>query len=633
MPDIKQEMRNLEKHLNYHNYKYYTLNQPEITDKEYDDMYYRLRELEKENPELASENSPTQKVGSEILKNSLEKKEHSSPMLSLDKARDTGELREWLNKQYKAYGEIPVGLYTKADGLSVTLTYGENGYLQSAVTRGNGFVGEDVTHSALEIPTIQNQILSVEAREYRGEVVLPEDRLEKINKSRLEEDKDKYSNSRNAASGILRNKELSPHIKELSFVDHDGDEALIEVVKLSEEGIEEIISICEGTEENRDSFGFAIDGVVLKIEDYGIREELGATGHHPKWATAFKFEAESETTILKDIEYQVSRTGRINPVGVIEEIELTGAKINKVTLHNYEFIKMMKLNTGDQVVVERAGDVIPKIIKNESKDKTSFELEYPKECPVCGGETEFNLERNFLYCSNSNCSAKSLYTFEHFVKRMDIKSLGIKTLEQLIENMDLKKPIDLYKITSLDIKTNVENTKDKKANKIYDNIQSSLSNPLWRIIAALGIENCGRSVSKDIADKVKSLEKFKNIDINTLYEINGVGDILANNIKNYIESEIGKKTLNYFISVNAGNYEEKEQNISTRFAITGSFSLSRKDIKAIIEQNGGEVKGFSGKTEVLLAGDSAGSKLEKAKSKGIEVWDREKTEEFLEGLK
>jgi DNA ligase (NAD+) len=632
MLDTKQEMRNLEKHLNYHNYKYYTLNQPEITDKEYDEMYYRLRELEKENPELASENSPTQKVGSEILKNSLEKKEHSSPMLSLDKARDTGELREWLNKQYKAYGEIPVGLYTKADGLSVTLTYGENGYLQSAVTRGNGFVGEDVTHSALEIPTIQNQILSVEAREYRGEVVLPGDRLEKINKSRLKEDKNKYSNSRNAASGILRNKELSPYIKELSFVDHDGDEALIEVVELSEEGIEEIVSICENTEVNRDSFGFAIDGVVLKIENYSIREELGSTGHHPKWAVAFKFEAESELTTLKDIEYQVSRTGRINPVGVIEEIELTGAKINKVTLHNYEFIKMMKLNTGDQVVVERAGDVIPKIIKNENKDKTSFELEYPKECPVCGGETEFNLEKNFLYCSNPNCSAKSLYTFEHFVKRMDIKALGIKTLEQLIENMDLRYPVDLYELSPEDIIENVDNTKDKKANKIYNNIQESLNAPLWRVIAALGIDGCGRSVSKDIADRVKSLKGFEDVNINTLYEIDGVGDTVANNIIDYINSMTGKVMLDSLIELNAGNYEEKEQNIDTRFAITGSFNLSRKDIKAIIEQNGGEVKGFSGKTEVLLAGDSAGSKLEKAKSKGIEVWDREKTEEFLEGL-
>ncbi|MFW6030680.1 MAG: DNA ligase LigA-related protein [Halanaerobiales bacterium] len=362
--EVKERIEILSRHIKHHNYKYYTLNEPEIPDEIYDKLFDELKSLEEEYPQYLKEDSPTQTVGTGIFKNSLEKVKHKTPMLSMDKAKTDEELRDWLKKMMKDYQGEMLELAYKADGLSLSLVY-EKGVLKLAKTRGNGQVGENVTESALKINTIYKYIVPM-IEEIRGEVVLPKSRFEAINEAREYNGEEPFSNCRNAASGILRNKELSPFVEDLAFYSFEGD---LDITKYSlyPENIDAIIETCQKIEDNRDKLDFDIDGVIIRIADNELREEIGYTSHHPKWAIAKKFKSEGTTTILKDIEYQVSRTGRINPVAVIKPVELSGATINKATLHNFKFIEELNLDIGDEVLIIRAGEVIPKIIKNITK--------------------------------------------------------------------------------------------------------------------------------------------------------------------------------------------------------------------------------------------------------------------------
>ncbi|MFW5962382.1 MAG: NAD-dependent DNA ligase LigA [bacterium] len=637
---IEKEMRTLEKHIKYHNYRYYTLNDPEILDSEYDELLYRLHDLEKEYPYLKSKNSPTNQVGASVLKNTLDKVKHTTKMLSLDKARNVDELREWLEKKVKKHGKIEIGLYYKADGLSLSLVYNDNGYLSLAKTRGNGRVGEDVTHSALQIPNIKNRS---GVKEDKGEVVLLKEYLEKINQEAKKKNEEKiarnlepsetvYENCRNAASGILRNKEVSSYIKYLKFLPHNRGDLYIKKVLLTQENIEEIILECQKAEEKRSALDFDIDGVVVKMEDELLRKHLGATAHHPRWAIAFKFEAEKAKSPVIGITEQVGRTGKLTPVAEIEPIRLMGSTISRVTLHNYDFIRQHKIKIGDELLIEKAGDVIPKVVKNLTKHD-SYVLEYPQICPECGGLADFDEKKVFLYCTNQNCSSRTIKKFEYFIQSMDIKGIGIKTLKQMLDRFELQMPYDLYNISINDMIMVLDNTKEKSAKKMYKEIQKSKDADLWRVITALGIDGVGSELGRDLADNFKSLEKLRKATYNDLKKLDGVGDKIARNIEEYFQSKYGINMVSNLIKHNIGVYQRKDGGLNKRFAITGSFSLSRKEIEKLIINNGGEVKGFSGKTDVLLAGKKAGSKLQKAKEQGIEVWEVSEVEDFIIKLK
>ncbi len=639
---IEREMRELEKKLEYHSKKYYVDDAPEISDFEYDEMFYRLKALEEQYPELASVNSPTRRVGGAVL-DKFEKVTHNVHMGSLRDVFNYGELNDFLIK-------TPCDGFSvecKIDGLSVSLVY-DNGELVIGSTRGDGAVGENVTENLKTIPTIPLRIPYQGHLEVRGEVFMPRDSFESLNKKREQNGEQLFKNPRNAAAGSLRqldskitasrkldififniqecDKSFSTHSEGLKFLQELGFKIIPYLSVLNT--YDEIIQKIEMIGEMRQNLEFDIDGIVIKVNNIPLRDEYGDTGAVPKWAVAYKFPPEEKETVLRQICVNVGRTGVITPYAVFDTVQLAGTSVSKATLHNYDFISERDIHIGDTVIVRKAGDIIPEIVRVNKDKRPSDAVKYtmPTTCPSCGEPIYREQGEAAYYCTNSACPDQLLRNLSHFVSRdaMDIDGLGSAQLATMVELGLVKDAADLYYLEKEQLLV-LGKKVDTLASNIVNSIAASKDAGLDRLLYALGIRQVGEKAAKTIASKFGDIDRFFELTVDELCDVDDIGEITAQNIVNYFSHTQTKELIEKL--KNAGVKTVFESDIvDTRFegmtfVLTGTLpTMKRDEASALIEKYGGKTSGsVSKKTSYVLAGEEAGSKLEKAKALGIPI--------------
>ncbi len=645
-------MNELVSTLNEWAYNYYVLDNPTVADKEYDLLYDRLLELEKaENKVLST--SPTRRVGGEVLKG-FEKHTHLKKLFSLDKGQSREEIRSFCDKVTKAYDNQKINFTVeyKFDGLTACLFYDEGKFVR-ATTRGNGELGEDVTQQILTIKTFPLEISYKGKLEVVGECVMLLSDLEKYN---LTADVP-LKNARNAVAGAIRNldpKETArrkPQIffYSINFIEDDFiltqtqtmsflKENKFKVSDMFEvcENFEQISKIIDKIEEKRGELDFLIDGLVIKVDDFQIRESLGVTEKFPKWAIAFKFEAEEATTVLKDVVWQVGRTGKLTPLAILDEVDLCGVTVKRATLNNYQDIERKNVRINDSVFIRRSNDVIPEILGLAERGETSEKIEKISKCPAC--QSQLKEIGAHLFCLNSlNCKPQIVQKITHFASKnaMNIVGFSEKTASSLFENLNVRKTADLYKLKGDDL-LELEGFKDKKIENLLSAIEKSKEIRLDKFIFALGISNVGAKTAKDLAKRFKTIENLKNATIEELLTVEDVGEIVGESIVDFFANGVEMDNLelllkemkfNHIEEVKAGGVFE-----NMTFVVTGTLeNFSRTEAKEMIEKHGGKVSGsVSKKTNCVLFGVEAGSKLDKAVALNIKTMNES---EFLEKIK
>lgn len=631
--DKLQRIKELIAQLNKYAYQYYVLDEPTVSDKQYDELYNELLALEKETG-IVFPDSPTRRIGGEPIKE-FKPHTHLKKLYSLDKCNSFDELREWDAKIKKIAPDAVYTLEYKLDGLTLSLTY-ENGYFKGAATRGNGETGEDVT---AQVSTIKSIPLSVPYKgtfEAQGEGIMRLSALKKYNETASEP----LKNARNGVAGAIRNldpkvtasrnldiifynvnyiedKDISSQRESIAFLKDNGFKT--EMLFVSQD-IEEIIGRINSVD--RKALDFLIDGMVIKVDDIRLREKLGYTDKFPRWAMAYKFEAEETTTVLKDVVWNVGRTGKLTPLASLEPVELCGATVSRATLNNYGDIVRKKVKKGSRVFVRRSNDVIPEIL-GVAEDNGGTEIQKPEVCPACGAKLVE--EGALLFCPNeSGCPPQITGRIEHFVSKdcMDIRGISEKSVAQLYEKLDVRSVTDLYYLKADDV-ARLDGYKDKKIENFISSVEKSKSVPLDRFINALGIENVGKKTARDLALRFKSMNALMDAERETLLEIEDIGEVVADSITSYfgkhralmekfreigIDPKIEQQTAN-------GAFSGK------KFVLTGTLpTYTRSEATKLIENAGGEVASSVSKdTDYVLAGDNAGSKLEKARQKGIKI--------------
>lgn len=650
-----ERIKTLIKELNKHSYNYYTLDNPTITDKEYDNLYDELHNLEIETNYFQAD-SPTQRVGGEVL-NKFEKHIHIGKLWSLDKAQNIEELYAWeqrANKLKDEYNlshedklpELEFILELKFDGLTINLTY-DNGILIQGATRGNGTVGEAILP---QVKTIKSLPLSIEYKgkiEVQGEGLMPLSSLEKYNKTANEP----LKNARNAAAGALRNLDpkvtekrmLSAYIYNVGYIegmDFNTHEEMSEFLKSNRfpvfnymkkfKKMDELVAEIEVLNLERKNLDVLTDGLVIKINDMKTREVLGYTQKFPRWAVAYKFEAEEFTTKLLEIEWNVGRTGKVTPTAILEPVDIGGVTVKRATLNNYDDIQRKNVKINSTVWIRRSNDVIPEIMgiveDEENFDENLIEIKMLTHCPACGDE--LNKNGVHYFCPNSmSCRPQLVSAIVHFASRnaMNIEGFSEKTAYQLFDELDLKSLPQLYEIKKEDL-LGLERFGDKKAENLIEAIEKSKDCNLDSFIYALGIPNVGEKTAKDLIKKFKTLDNLKNAKFEELIEVNDVGDIIANSIIEFFHDKQIVDNVDKLLSLGIKpKYEEKEVSTESPFVgktvvLTGSLSIGRNEAKEIIERLGGKVSGsVSKKTDYVIAGEEAGSKLDKANELGVKV--------------
>ena len=640
--EIIAQMRDLEKKLEYHSRKYYVEDSPEISDFEYDEMFYRLKKLEEDYPELASENSPTKRVGGAVL-DKFEKVTHNVHMGSLRDVFNYEELGEFIEK-------TPCDGFSvecKIDGLSVSLVY-DNGELTIGSTRGDGAVGENVTENLKTIPSIPLRIPYQGHLEVRGEVFMPRENFEKLNAVREENGEQLFKNPRNAAAGSLRqldskitasrrldififniqecDKTFSTHLEGLEFLKGLGFKVIPYLAVLNTN--EEIVAKIESIGTMRQGLPFDIDGVVIKVNNLALRDEYGDTGAVPKWAVAYKFPPEEKETVLREICVNVGRTGVITPYAVFDTVQLAGTSVTKATLHNYDFIKERDIHIGDTVIVRKAGDIIPEIVRvnKDKRPKDAIPYKMPDICPSCGEPIYREEGEAAYYCTNTACPDQLLRNLSHFVSRdaMNIDGLGAAQIATMVELGLVKDAGDLYYLEKEQLLV-LGKKVDTLANNIVNSIQGSKNAGLDRLLYALGIRQVGEKAAKALATAFCDIDKFFELTTEQLCEVDDIGEITARNIVNYFSHQQTRELVDKFKNAGVKTVFESDV-IDTRFAgktfvLTGTLpTMDRKEASALIEKYGGKTSGsVSKKTDYVLAGEEAGSKLDKAKALGITI--------------
>lgn len=637
------------------------LDAPEISDTEYDALMHQLTALETEHPELISPDSPTQRVGGKPREGFV-KVRHSSPMLSLDNALNESELREFDTRVRNLLGSEPYRYVAelKLDGLSMAVHY-HDGQLARAITRGDGTTGEDVTENARTIRSIPLTVKQKGDWEARGEVVLNRKSFERANAERDEQQLPRFANPRNAAAGALR--VLDPRItasRQLEFFAYflfvDGQPAMPShseaLSELEHRGlkvyrshhvcqdIEELAAFCKEWEEKRDALPFEIDGVVAKVDSIAQQQRLGWTAKAPRWAIAFKFAARQEKTRVLNIEVNVGRTGAVTPTAILEPVGIGGVTVSRATLHNEEQIERLGLQIGDWVLVERAGDVIPKVVRvvEEASDRHPFHM--PKSCPVCRGDIVREEGEAASRCINTNCPARLKESLLHFSARgvMDIDGLGEVLADQMVDQKLVANVADVYSL-ELDHLLKLERMGKKSAEKLLANIEASKQRPLSRVLNALGIPFVGERTAQILADYFGDLDKIAAASDAELQQAEEVGPKVAHSIRTFFAEQhncdlierLRKAGLQF-----TGEVRRKEDNkgvlAGLTFVLTGTLpTLSREDATALIEAKGGKVTGsVSKKTNYVVAGEEAGSKLDKANALGIRILDETELRAVLE---
>ena len=655
----KKRIDELNKLTEYYAKKYYDDDDPEISDFEYDMLMVELRNLEKEYPEFIKKESLTQHVGGHV-KEGFEKVTHEVPLQSLQDIFDFDELKAFDERVRKTLNEeVSYVVETKIDGLSVSLEY-EKGIFVRGATRGNGLVGEDVTENLKTVKHIPKILKEPVTITVRGEVFIGKDDFEKMNFEREQNEEPLFANARNAAAGSLRQLDSSITAKrpldififnvqksdDIEFKSHYESLVYLEKlgfhvnpVKVPVKTVDEAIKEIEKIGENRDKLSFGIDGAVIKVDNLRQREILGTTYKVPKWAIAYKYPPEQKQTLLKDIAFQVGRTGVITPLAMLEPVRVAGSTISKTTLHNEDFIKEKDLRIGDTVIIQKAGDVIPEVVgvvkKPEKERGEKFEM--PHVCPVCGALAVRLEGEAATRCIGIECPAKQLQNIIHFASReaMNILGLGDNIIEDLLNRGMIKNIADLYELKQEDLEKLKKNGK-KFAKNLYDSIQNSKSNDLYRLITGLGIRNIGVKAAKTLAKHYKNMDNLMNSSIEELIMIDDLGEIMAKSIYEFFAQEQTKNLIQRLKEYGVNMEALKEEGADERFygmtfVLTGSLeNYSRKEAEEIIEKFGGKTSGsVSKKTTYVLAGEDAGSKLDKAQSLGITIITEDEFENMI----
>ena len=659
----KERIEELRKQVEYHAKKYYDDDKPEISDFEYDMLMVELRNLEKEYPEFQSEESLTQKVGGHV-KEGFKKVTHEVPLQSLQDVFSLEEVEEWVNKiEQRAKEEeienVKYVVETKIDGLSAALEYKDGKFIRGA-TRGNGLVGEDVTENLKTLKTIPGKIEDKINITVRGEVFISKKDFEQMNQEREENEEELFANARNAAAGSLRQldskitakrpldiyifnvqkidgKEFNSHFEELEYLNKVGFN--VNPVRIYCKTIDEVKEAIKKIGDDRESLTFGIDGAVVKVDDLRFREILGTTAKTPRWAVAYKYPPESKETVLKDIICQVGRTGVITPMAILEPVKVAGSTISKTTLHNEDFIKEKELKIGDTVVIQKAGDVIPEIVEVKKDKRTGKEknFEMPRICPVCGAPAIREEGEAAIRCTGIECPAKLFRNLVHFVSReaMNIDGLGENIIGQLLDKKLIQNIADIYILKFDDIASLKKNGK-KFAQNLVDSIEESKQNDLYRLITALGIRHVGTKASKILAKKYKNIDNLSEAKLEDLSNINDIGPVMANSIVEFFNQSQTKDLIKRLkeAGVNTLAFEEEESDNrfeGKTFVLTGSLEqFTRGEASDIIEKYGGKTSStVSKKTDYVLAGEAAGSKLSKAQELGIDIITEEQFKQMI----
>ena len=658
----EKRIKELRKQVEYHAKRYYDDDKPEITDFEYDMMMLELRTLESQFPELITKDSLTQKVGGTV-KEGFQKVEHEVPLQSLQDVFDFDEIEAFDERVKKQAEENGIDnpqyvVETKIDGLSAALEYVDGKFVRGA-TRGNGLVGEDVTENLKTIKTIPQELSEKINITVRGEVFISKKDFEEMNQEREENEEETFANARNAAAGSLRQldsnitknrpldiyifnvqkiegKEFNSHYEELEYLKKLGFN--VNPVLIPCKDTEEVIKAIQKIGEDRENLTFGIDGAVVKVDDLNLRKIMGTTSKVPKWAIAYKYPPERKETILKDITFQVGRTGVITPMAILEPVKVAGSTISKTTLHNEDFVKEKGLKIGDRVIIQKAGDVIPEIVEAVVSKRTGEEkdFEMPKVCPVCGAEAVREEGEAAVRCTGIECPAKLYRNLVHFVSReaMNIDGLGENIIGVLLEKKMISNIADIYDLKFEDIASLKKNGK-KFAQNLIDSINASKENDLYRLITAFGIRHVGVKAAKILAKTYNNIDNLAEADVENLSQVEDIGPIVANSIREFFEQEQTKDLISRLKQAGVNTQRLKEDDEDERFAgktfvLTGSLEdFSREEASNIIEKFGGKTSSsVSKKTSYVLAGEDAGSKLTKAQSLGVTIISEEEFEKM-----
>jgi DNA ligase (NAD+) len=655
---VIERLQYLRDTINRANYLYYVEDNPTLSDYEYDELFRELKRLEAENPLFITPDSPTQRVGSKV-QSSFEEVKHKYRLYSLDNTNNEDELRHWYKNVQKECGDVDLVCELKIDGLAIALTY-EKGYFVKGVTRGNGIYGENITENLKTVKAIPLKIFKDYDLEVRGEIYMPKTSFEKLNAENLKNGEKIFANPRNAASGSIRQldstitakRDLSifvytPILEGIENAPKTHYESLMMLKDLGFKinpnikrvhNIQGAIDYIEEWAEKRFNLDYATDGIVIKVDKFAYQNELGFTSRAPKWATAFKFPPEEVNTKLLDIETNnVGKTGAITPVAVLEPVLLAGSTVSRASLHNFDEIKRLDVRIGDTVLIKKAAEIIPKVIKHvdtDEHDKLPV-YEAPKYCPSCGAKLVVPDGEVNLYCPNTfNCPAQAKSRLEYWVSKeaMDIDFVGPNIINQLYENNMVKTPDDFYKLTQQDF-MQLDLVKEKSAYNIYTSIQKSKTRPLAKFITALSIRHVGKETADILANRFQSLENLMNATEENLAEIEGIGEIIAKSIKDFFTQENNLEILKNLNRLGVlPTYKMVVQSTvlnSKTFVLTGTLStMGRSEASEKIKQLGGKTSSsVTKKTDYVVAGEAPGSKLTKAQELGITILSEK---EFLE---
>lgn len=652
----KKRAEELKPLLQYYTKKYFDDEQV-VSDYEYDMLMRELKQIEKEYPELITEDSPTQRVGTGAIKKGFEKVTHEVPLQSLQDVFTFEEVEEFDQRMQKAAIEFSRPLdyvvETKIDGLSSAIEY-RNGKLYRGATRGNGIVGEDVTQNISTIKHVPKELKEPISITVRGEVFIGKTDFDKLNEDRLLEEQEQFANARNAAAGSLRQLDskitasrpldiyvfnvqkcdditFKTHYESLLYLERLGFN--VNPVKILCKNMQEVRDAINKIGEMRNGLDFGIDGAVVKVNDLELREKVGTTYKTPRWAVAYKYPPEKKETLLKDIVCQVGRTGAITPMAILDPVYVAGSKISKTTLHNEDYIKQNDIRIGDRVIIQKAGDVIPEVVgvNKDKRDGTEKIFEMPRICPVCGAEAVREEGEAVVRCIGIECPAKLYRSIIHFASKdaMDIDGLGEAIIGELIERKLISNIADIYKLTIDDVSSLKKNGK-KFAQNLINAIEESKKRDLYRVINSLGIRHVGVKLAKTLARYFKDMDKLIVATYEELRMIDDVGEITADTIYEFFRQE---QTIDLIIKLKQANVNMKaeiQENEDEKFAgktfvLTGSLEhYSREEASEIIEKMGGKTSSsVSKKTDYVLAGEDAGSKLKKAQELGITIISEE----------
>lgn len=660
MQEAKDRLDELIPEIRHYSHQYYVEDHPSITDEAYDQLYRELVSIESEFPELIAEDSPTQRVGGEVLEG-FDKVSHDSPMLSLGNAFNKEELLAFDTRVRREVGAVEYHCELKIDGLAVSLKY-ENGHLTQAATRGDGQVGEDITANVRAIRPIPLKLKSPVTIEARGEIYMPKESFLNLNQAREEDGKNLFANPRNAAAGTLRNldpkvtarrqlniflyslnqyeqQDVSTQAEALRFIDEIGLRTNKERQVVHE--IEEVWDYIQHYQTHRADLPYEIDGIVIKVNSFQQQDAMGYTVKAPKWAIAYKFPAEEAFTTLREIEWTVGRTGVVTPTAIMDPVQLAGTTVSRASLHNVDLIQAKDVRLEDRVVVRKAGDIIPEVVRvdKEAREGDSTPYKIPTQCPVCQSDLVHLDDEVALRCINPSCIAQQKERAIHFVSRnaMNIDGLGPQLISQLFEAELIADTADLYTLKREELIA-LDRIGEKSADNLLSAIEQSKDNSLERLLFGLGIRYVGQKAATLLAETFDHMDQVMLAKPDEIMAIDGIGDVIAQSAAEFFQLDETKQLIDKYKQANVnmtyrGSHAAEEAGIETEdeffkektVVLTGKLThFKRSELKAILTDLGAHVVGsVSGNTDLLIAGEAAGSKLDKAKSLDVEIWDEE----------